>query len=242
MSKALQTLAKGSAISFIAMFFLGTTNYLIRRTLALNLSEVEYGFFYAVFSFCSLFLAYLDLGLGQSTVILMSKYCSKQLYTKVNGFFSLAILIKLTCGMVVAVPLLLTAPYLTEHYFNFTKGLPAFYLFCFFIPVSAVAGAISSAYDAKKDFLTKNLLIIIQYAITLCVLVAFISEGKLILAAFAFLFSHAIIFLVGVFKLQKLHSVKLTLKGVSLNNSKELLHLSKWVALSVAGLSTMSHM
>jgi len=242
MSKALQTLMKGSAISFVAMLLLGITNYLIRRTLALNLSEIEYGFFYAAFSFCMLFLSYLDLGLGQSAVILMSKYCAKELYDKVNGIFSLIIILKILGGLLIAIPLVIVTPYLAVNYFKYPQGEGAFYFFCMLIPVTAVAGTINAAYDAKKDFLTKNILNVIQYIIIVILLLVFIRQGKLVLAAFAFLVSPAIIFLAGMLNLSKVHSVKLRIKGIYKNNFKETFHLSKWVALSVAGLSTMSHM
>lgn len=69
----LKSFLRGSVVSMIGVVSMGIMNYLIRRTLALNLSEIDYGFFYSAFALVMIVMVFLDLGLTQSTVILMSK-------------------------------------------------------------------------------------------------------------------------------------------------------------------------
>jgi len=243
MSSALQTLAKGSAISFIAMIFLGATNYLIRRTLALNLSEVEYGFFYAAFSFCSLFLAYLDLGLGKSTVILMTKYSSQKLYDKANEIFSLVTSYKLFASLLIVLPLFCITPYLAENYFCYPSGEDDLYLFWLIIPLISMSNTCYHAFDSKKDFLSKNVLNVVHFFIILVAVLCLIDTYQLRVVVLAFAFTPVITFALGKSILSKRHSVYFLFKMDSKKERmKEIFHFSKWVALSVAGMSTMTQM
>ena len=69
----LKTFIRGSLFSFTAMFIGGIINYLVRRYLALHLSEYHFGLFYGMFSFVLIAGSFAEFGLTQSGTVLFAE-------------------------------------------------------------------------------------------------------------------------------------------------------------------------
>ena len=67
----------GSAVTITGNVVVGLVNYLVRRTLALNLSSSDYGSFYGTFALISILLAVFDFGLTDAGSVLVAEEKSR---------------------------------------------------------------------------------------------------------------------------------------------------------------------
>ena len=72
MSGYFKTFLRGSAVSLLGTGIFGIVNYLIRRTLCLDLSLADYGSFYGTFALLSMIFGFTDLGLTQTGTLLIA--------------------------------------------------------------------------------------------------------------------------------------------------------------------------
>ncbi len=93
----LQTFLRGSAASAIAVGIIGVLNYLIRRYLALNLSEYDYGMFYSILALVSMAGGFAEFGLTQSgTLMIAEAAIGKTPHRTVGTAFSTVLVLKCT--------------------------------------------------------------------------------------------------------------------------------------------------
>ena len=234
-------LFKGSIISLFGTGCLGILNYFIRRELALSLNLVDFGFIYSVMSLCSIFLAYLDMGLGRSATILMSKAFIKDLKSLGNLYYIQIFIIKLFCSLIVFVILASTYKYWMTDFFKHSDATP-FFILLSLIVIQAVGTAPNTVITALKKFGLLNIGQILTPA-TILIIILFLNPYHNIniyalafpvaaLVMFSFLFT--VIAFAGY--LPKAKSLK------DFFCLGEIFHLSKWIAISSLGLTTMYYM
>lgn len=146
----IKSFLRGSAVSMIGVGSLGIMNYLIRRTLALNLPETDYGFFYSAFALVMIVMVFLDLGLTQSSVILLSKSFAKKSLEESKEIFTLTFISKATLAITFLIVLELLAPSLNKHYFKYSGSYLILMLFFLIIPGQTIESALWSVLNAKK--------------------------------------------------------------------------------------------
>jgi len=234
-------LVKGSIISFFGAGCIGILNYFVRRELALSLNIVDFGFIYSAYALCNLFLAYLDMGLGQSATILISKAFSNNLKSLGNQYYLQVLLIKLLLSIVVFIFMSLTYKFWLKDFFKYSNATPYFILLLVII-FQAVATAPSSVVTALKKFsLLYSGQILIPISM-LIIIVFFNPLHNISIYALSFSIGAIIMFLFWFFILWiKGYSPK-TKSIKEFAKIGEIFNLSKWIAISTLGLTTMFYM
>ncbi len=234
---------RGSAISFVGVIVIGLLNLLIRRTLVGNLTQIEYGFFYSVFAFMGIFLSFLDLGIGQTTTILISKYLAKNKKNKVQSIFSAVFYVKLILSSIFVLILYFSTDFLLTYYFKFPDGNKTFLILCFLIPAIALEGLMLTTLDGFQKFGIKVMLVMFKVTLTLLIIIFFIDKIGFNAAAYSFVISSLFVIFSGYLYLKYKYKLSFISKFKETKNIiKEIAHFSKWVAISVAGLSIMYQM
>jgi O-antigen/teichoic acid export membrane protein len=232
-------LAKGSFISFIGTVILGLLNYLIRRQLALNLSFEDFGFLYGAMSMCMIFLAYLDLGLNQSATILISKSLSQEDIADANSIYNQIFTIKLVFSVIIYIAILASYKYWLSHFFHYDKIFP-FIIIMTLIITQAIYSIPLAALTALKKFFLLNLTQLLNPLLILLILICF--KDSISTASAAFPVASILLFLITVILIRKFNFSLTLKKMINTNGISNIFHLSKWVAISTAGLSTMYYM
>lgn len=237
-------LVAGSLLSVLASVVIGVLNYLTRRTMALNLPDASYGFFYSAFAFVMLFLAYLDLGLNSSGTILIARHDTHGRHGRAQAVFSIIFLVKLGGGLAVAVLLVACAPWLIDWYFRYPPGILGFVILCAFIPANALCGTVISTLDAYRDFAARNLFQTLKFLLIFVAVSLFATSAPDSAPAAAFAACAAVMFLLGMLFIRWKHRLRVVWPrgGDFAATWRETWSFGKWVALSTAGMTTMFHM
>ncbi len=238
-----QVFLQGSFVSLTGAVVLGVFNFLIRIHLQAALTPAEYGFLYSVFALVTVFLAFLDLGLGQSGTILMSRCFAAGDKVRAESVFSLVFYLKLVCGTVVFLGFMALAPFLLNSYYQYPEGGAAFIAVSLLLVFQSLETCPSSALDSLKSFGLKNLLQ--GGKIVLIFLGVWIMIPRFGLNVAAGIFSAAsLIFLaVALVVLYGLKRVRLLLwTRLERGGASEMWRLCRWVALGTAGLTLIGNM
>jgi stage V sporulation protein B len=237
-----KTFTRGALISFAGVLLAGIISYLIRRVLVLNLSSVEYGFFYSAFSFVSLGLAVVDLGLGKSGTVLMAKYTAQKKKGRVNLFFSIILQLKLLTGILLGLLIWFWAPYLLNDYFSFPDGLTTLLCLALFVPLQAVGGFVSSSLEAMQDFKARTAVQIIYYSSILGLILLFTSFLKTLAPALAYCGAATLVLVGGLFYLRARHDLHFDWNYKRwFKVWPETWIYARWLTLSVIALATMNY-
>ncbi len=240
-SSHISAFIKGSVISFIGVGFLGIVNYFVRRTLALNLSTEDFGFLYSAMSLCMISLAYLDLGLGQSATILLSKSISERNKNKSKSIYSIFLAVKFSCALAVFLLLVFTYKFWLNDFFKYDKIIPFFAIIIILVSNSIVS-APYTVLTALKKFTQLNIYQLLGPLLILVVLLTIKINNEILIPAIIFPLSAFIVFIILSFMVGRLGFIPQFKCLRDRETFKSIFHLSKWVAISTAGLSTMYYL
>ena len=146
-----KTFMRGSIISLIGTGLLGLLNYLIRRKLSYSLSLTDFGFIYGALSLCSIFLAYIDIGLGQSAIILMSKAAEKKNKAQLNLYYLQYFMIKILAASVIFLIIAATYNFWVYDFLKYNNITP-FFIILSMLFMQSILSAPSSVITALKKF------------------------------------------------------------------------------------------
>ncbi len=233
----------GSVISFVGVIIIGIFNYLIRRSLAVNLTQIEYGFFYSAYTLLCIFFCFLDLGLGQTTTVLISKYLTKKNLPKVKEIYSIIFYIKLISSIIFMIVLYLLSSYLIKDYFNYSKGKVIFNILCCLVPIVCIETLIYTVLDGYQKFTLRNLFIIVRTLLNYFIVIIFIPDYGLYAVVFGTIIASSITCIIGLIFLGfKMKLFPLSTMPKLFSTIKELANFAKWIAIAIAGLSIMNYM
>ena len=243
MNKAnLKLFLHGSAVSMIGVGTLGIMNYFIRRTLALNLSETDFGFIYSAFALLMLILVFIDLGMAQSTTILMSKSFAVNDLQKSKKIFTLTFIVKMLLALIAFISLEALAPYLQRSYFAY-PGSPILLMLIFLlIPAQALESSFLCVFTARKAFMTQTVLYNIKAFIILAGVLFFIKSYGIQSSVICFIAASVIISVLA-FRIIKNYGISfISFKMIKADDLKSVFSLSYWITISTAGISIMYYM
>lgn len=237
-----KTFTRGALISLIGVLLAGIVSYLTRRVLVLNLSPVEYGFFFSIFSLVSLGLAVVDLGLGNSGTVLMAKYSAQKKMGRVNLFFSVILLLKLLTGLLLGFLIWFWAPYLLKNYFSFSAGMSTVLCLALFVPLQAVGGFVISSLEAMQDFKARTIVQVIYYSTVLGLVLLLTSYLKTLAPALAYCGASILALTGGFLYLKTRHGLYLdwNYRNWFLAWPETWIY-ARWLTLSVIALATMNY-
>lgn len=230
---------KASLRSVVIVGFNGILAFFIRRTLSISLPSENFGYFYSLFSFFSIAAIVFDIGLSQSSIILIAKYESsvsradtKRIYASIMVFKLIIILIIIPFFLVFSEPV-------SFFFFHRSDGSTAFAFMSLWFTAMMLNMALIAFLDGMKDFTARNMLLFSNFSISfsLLLVLSFLGELNLNRAALIYAVSHIIpvvIFIVYIYFKYSLFPI-ITTKQFYLGMC-ELLKIGKWVALSISGL------
>jgi len=238
----LKSFLHGSAASMIGVGLLGIMNYFIRRTLALNLSKADFGLFYSTFALVMVVMVFLDLGLGQSATILMSRGFAENDLQKSRKIFTIAFIAKVLLGLVALLAMELLAPYLTVYYFKYPGSFTVVMLIFLLVPALVFESSFLSVFSARKAFITQSIMLNIKTFIILAG-VFFCAETFGIKSCVLWFITGSVIAAVISFQIVRSYGITfLPHKAIALDDLKSTFSLVSWIALSTTGISVMYYM
>jgi O-antigen/teichoic acid export membrane protein len=190
-------IARGIGIIFIMGVLANFIAYLVRVTLARNLSPAEYGLFYAVFTVILFFLSFRDLGLSQATV----KYISEFRVRKNNNAIKTVIIsnssFQLLSSVILAALFFILATPLSEYYFRNELSSLMLKLLTFYILFSALIIILKSPLQSFQRFKVLSLMEFLRNLIVLASLIIFFTWGfkNIFAPIYAYILASPILFL-----------------------------------------------
>lgn len=211
-----EKILKGSIILLAASFLSSVLAYLIRILYSHSLSIEDYGLFYAVLSLPIVFTTYLDLGFGFSSVYFLPKFLKKNDYVKAWNVFIYGQAISLTMSVILASILIISAGYLSKHYFKVAGSENLIYILSIFLIAFSLINGMIQIYSGMQKEKYYSSITLLRWLFTLVLSVIFSLAGfaNVIFFALAWSIGHlitAIIYLILLFyKHQFITSNKIT--------------------------------
>ena len=237
---SLKIFVHGSCVYIIGNAVTGILNYLIRRTMSVNLTVAEYGSFYSSFAVISLIMAFTDLGLVQAGTVLVSENAHLPDRKKLSQCFSAVFLLKLVFAVSAFAAVFLCHGWIVRNYLGNVGGA-AFFCLSFLLLFQVCETAFTSLWNGLKRFTVTNA-VASSRAMFLFLCVLFLTKRfALAGAALAYVVTAAV-FLTVSFLLyggwQKLRIV-FHIPG---ETWKRLCHLTGFIAFSTLLLNIIFHM
>ena len=141
----------GSAVTITGNVVVGLVNYLVRRTLALNLSSSDYGSFCGTFALISILLAVFDFGLTDAGSVLVAEEKSRR-----SESFSAVFRLKGLAGLACGLGIFLGRDWISERYLA-GHGSWMLMIFAVYVIFQSLDGALMAYYNGSKQFRLQNI-------------------------------------------------------------------------------------
>ena len=112
--KALVNVGKVFAISIVAAFF----GYLVRIFFARNLTVEEFGLFYAIISFLSIFVIFITSGLDRALIFFIPKFLAESKNQSIKNSITYAAIVSFVSNLIFLILLFFFADFLGKNYFH----------------------------------------------------------------------------------------------------------------------------
>lgn len=227
---------RASVLAMFIVILIGIVNFFIRRTLALSLEVTEYGFFYSALAFFFVFLAVFDLGLGQSTSILIARHNALREEAQARDVFRTLFNLRVAIAVVLCVGLGFTAPSLARRYFRYEGGVATLRIMGVWLAACMFMGSILAAFEGLKRFLSRNLLLFSYGVLTFVLIMTFRGRLTAFVAGACFTGGALIAALAFAVYLRSREGYPFFARLKVLRaNAWAIVHFSKWVAFCTAG-------
>lgn len=165
---AISSFVHGVTVSLAGIVLLGAVNYLIRRTLSLELSKPDFGFFYSMYALASLLTMLFQFGVTQASTILIANFMAKGQKSRLDFLISTILLFTTAGSTVLCLGLLLVRSELLQYFFKYPEGATAYTILLLYIFAMPIWGIVLSIPHGMKNFPLYYGLFILQMGIILC--------------------------------------------------------------------------
>lgn len=188
-------LVKGTAIVFVALVASGFISLFLRMFLARALTVAEYGLFYAIFAFVSLFAIFRDLGLNFALVKHIPEFAIRKQFDRIKSSVVFVILFQLAFAGLIATTLLTLSGPIASVVFKTEAAVLPLSILCAWFFTAVFFGVFRHAFQgfqnmpayASMDF--SNTLFILLSALLFVGLLGYGVSG----AAYAYLLAILVI-------------------------------------------------
>ncbi len=164
----LKLFISGTLISIIGNIVLGLINYLVRRVMANELTAVDYGSFYGIFSLVTIIISFCDLGMVNAGTILIAEDRSKN-----REIFSGLFLFKLLFGLTFGILMLALGNVISNHYLS-GGGCTMICIMACYLVLASANGAFLAYYNGNMLY-KEGKLLRCSFAILLLLLTMFLT-------------------------------------------------------------------
>jgi O-antigen/teichoic acid export membrane protein len=109
---------EGTFVVFIITLAASVIGYILRIYLARNLSVSDFGLFYAVLAFMSIFLMFKDFGIGTALARYIPEFLVMKRFMKIKSSVSSVVVVQWIIGLALGVPLLVFSEQIADHVFH----------------------------------------------------------------------------------------------------------------------------
>lgn len=237
----LKTFYSGSLISIAGAGISGVLNYFIRRTLSLNLTEIDYGTFYSTIAFLCMVGGFAELGLSQAGALLVAEHnTGPHPLQKVSACFSAILSLKLMLALLVLLVLLYGSSWIRAGYLRTDYAL-FYYLLLGMLFCQILESAFYPLFSGLKHFTAYNLLLVLKALLLLIGTLAVSCSGGLSGTALVFFTVSAAILCIASSMAFFREKIRLNW-NIARGTWKRLFHLSGFVAVSTTLLNMMYYM
>ncbi len=157
----------GAATVFVLSLFSALAAYLFRMLLARRLSIEDYGLFFALFAFINLLVLFKDLGQGYALLKFIPELKVAHNWNRIKSLIASSFLIQLVSSAIIAVILVLSAPYIMQYIFH-SADTRLFLLFAAIFFASFAQNVVSVCFQSFQRMfyfslqdLTRNLIVLL---------------------------------------------------------------------------------
>ena len=228
-------------ISILAAFF----GYFLRLLLARNLTQIEYGMFYAVYSLSIFSIIFNNLGTGQALVKFIPEFKTKKKFNLIKNSIINVIIIQFVISILITIILFASSDFLALNYFHNIQAsliIKLFAIIFFFRSFLSLLAYILQGFQKMKYFAFVDFFRTVgMFVITWLLFI--ILEKKILAPTFAYLITPLILlpfFL--YFFLKKTFPMFLRLKySFDKNLMKRLVLFGTPLMLMVVGIMILNH-
>jgi O-antigen/teichoic acid export membrane protein len=238
----LKSFLRGSAVSILGVIVLGLLNFFIRRTLKLNLSTTDFGFIYSAFSLVMMILLFIDLGLGQSTTILISKKFVDKDIGEANKIFTVISVVKIVLALAAFVILALLSPYIARYFLKYPSSTTMLLAILLILPAQTLLSNVLNIMSARKAFFTRQILMNAKALIVLAGVLFGITAYGVKSWIYCFVGACLLVAVIGYLVIKTYGISLISLRKIKFETFKHVLSFSSWIAVSTAGIYAMYYM
>lgn len=149
---------KGVWYSLIFSFLAAIFEYLLRVILSRKLDILEFGLFYAVFSFISFFIVLKNFGISESLGKLIPELKEKKLYQELKSTLMTSLILQLIIVFIIIIGIYILSDYLSIHYFKHEKSKLLLFILLPYLVFDALHVFISGSLRGFKQFLSWSIM------------------------------------------------------------------------------------
>lgn len=168
-------IAEGSFAVFIMTIATSVIAYVLRFYLARNLSVEEFGLFYAVLAFMSLFFVFKEFGIGSAIAKFIPEFLVKNEKSKIKSMITSAFSMQFVAGFFIFVLIMLFSDFIAVSFFHNIVAKPIIQIFAveIFIAITVLRFILQGFQKMKSYAFVEFIRIVIVFLSV----IAFVSNG-----------------------------------------------------------------
>ncbi|MCM8787686.1 MAG: flippase [Candidatus Omnitrophica bacterium] len=195
---------KGAAILLLMYVLAGLFGYFFRMVVARNLDPLQYGLFYAVFSFVMFFGLFSDFGLGSAVVRFIPEFQAKKRFDLIKNSITFTFFIQLMFSTIIALGFFSLSNWLALKYFHNVAAIPVIKImaFVFWFTTFGVFIASFQGFQKMFEFSLTNFLKMLFAFIFVLMLFSSIKDARAPAYSYAISSILVTLFTLAIFKLK----------------------------------------
>lgn len=182
---------KGVSIFFIMSLLAGFIGYLVRLVFARNLTQADYGLFYAVFAFYGMLLIFRDIGLREASVKYISEFNAKKKYGMIKGIIWITFITHLIVSIVILGVIFLLSDNISMNLFHTQGAKIVLFLLAGMFVLRAVENIFYFTYQGFQKFHFNSLIEFTRMSLVLVlVFIGFMYSKSIVVACLAYILAH----------------------------------------------------
>jgi len=168
---------QGTILVFIMSILAALIGYLLRFVLARNLTQTEFGLFYAAYAFVFFFSLFKDLGLRAALNKFIPEFEVKKRYDMIKSFIISVFILQTAFAAIITFLFLFFADYLSVHYFHNPVASFVVKVLAFAFLFSSVENLFESIFTGFQRMRYHSFMIFLKMFIILLITFIFIKLG-----------------------------------------------------------------
>lgn len=189
-----QKAVSGVAVTYVFLSLSTIVWLLLRIVLARELPVREFGLFYAVLAFVSMFTFLRDLGMSEAQVKFIPRFISQKAGGALKGLVYFVLSVQAVSGTLFFIGFMLAAPALTQHYFRSPIGFDILVLLGLWFILEGMTESMTYAFNATLNIVQQMSMDFFQAVSVLLITSLLLSRGHGVHSpALGYLLSSAIV-------------------------------------------------